>query len=192
MLSEFEKTRLAVRELVLKAELITSDDFYRILRNHHEFLQEGGAGGYWQTFYIENLIFGTYHGSFADAHILKKQAKISFRNLSKVNLEALFMPYADFSCVYAEGKDWKKSDLEGSLMIDSLLNHCNFKEADLQATDFSRSELRYADLSYANLTNADFERCDLTGADLRSAVIDNTTSFKNAILKDTLLPPAFQ
>jgi uncharacterized protein YjbI with pentapeptide repeats len=184
MADNFDETRDSMKNLVQEAKPVLNKEFDELLLEHDMFLQNGGAGGHWATFYIKNLIFGVYKGINTEDIKTGKQAKLCFKNLQEVNLAEIRLPYADCAAVYAIKKDWNGADLEGSLFIDSILNDCNFDQADLYATDFSRSQMRNCSFRGANLVNTDFEDCDLTGADFRGAKIDPSTSFKNAILKD--------
>jgi uncharacterized protein YjbI with pentapeptide repeats len=186
-MTEFEETREGMRQLVLKSKIMESAEFAVILANHQKFLESGGAGGHWQTFYIKNLIFGVYQGAGTNNEkVLNNQAKINFRNLWEIDLQGIRLQYADCVGILAEDKSWAEADLEGTLFIDSILNNCSFQNADLFACDFSRSEMRNCDFRGASLIQADFENCDLTGADFRGAKIDQTTKFKGAILTDAL------
>lgn len=180
-MADFQETRQKVRELVQGADKITPQEFQKKQQAHADFLQSGGAGGYWETFYIEGMIFGVYRGAGAGEG---EQMKVNFRDLSEIDLSNITLPYADLASSKAPNKNWENADLEGSLLIDSILDNCNFEGADLYAADFSRSSMRNANLRGASLIDTDFENCDLTGADLRGASIDETTKFKNAILDD--------
>jgi uncharacterized protein YjbI with pentapeptide repeats len=182
-MSEFEETRQAMRELVLASDKLTQEEFEHTLLQHAKFLETGGAGGHWETFYIKNLIFGSYKGGQSTAGT---QAKVNFRNLEGVDVLGLRLQYADCAGIRCENKSWAEADLEGSLFIDSVLNHCSFQYADLYATDFSRAAMQNCNFKGASLIETDFENCDLTGADFRGATINETTKFKGAILKDAL------
>lgn len=184
MADNFDETRDSMKHLVEEAKPILTKEFDEILLDHDMFLQNGGAGGHWATFYIKNLIFGVYKGVNTDNIKGGKQAKLCFKNMQEVDLMHIRLPYADCAAIYAVKKDWSGADLEGSLFIDSILNNCSFDKADLYATDFSRSEMRNCSFKGTSLVNADFEDCDLTGSDFRGAKIDQSTSFKNAILKN--------
>jgi uncharacterized protein YjbI with pentapeptide repeats len=179
----FEETRKAMKETVLNAENLSQEDFLDMLENHEKFLSSGGAGGRWETFYIDHLTFGVYKDAEGEQG---KQAHLSFRDLSALHLEGISMPYGNCAAILCVGKNWEGSDLEGCLLIDSILNDCNFQNADLYAADFSRSEMRNCDFRGASLIKADFENCDLTGADFRGAQIDDSTSFKNAMMDNVL------
>ena len=187
MADNFEETRQSMKNLVEEAKPILGQEFEEILLDHDIFLQNGGAGGHWATFYIKNLIFGVYKGVNTDNIKGGKQAKLCFKSLQEISLEEIRLPYADCAAVYAIKKNWNNADLEGCLFIDSILNNSSFEQTDLYAADFSRSEMRHCSFKGANLSKTDFEDCDLTGADFRGAMIDATTSFKNAILTDAKL-----
>lgn len=180
----FEETRQAMRQILLEeSKQISQEDFNAILQNHWIYIQSGGAGGYWETFYIDNLIFGSYRNP-THQEIEGEQAKLNFRNLELVDLTAVKLAYADCAAIICTDKKWDNADLEGTLFIDSVLTNCSFQDADLNAADFSRSDLRNCKFGGANLIKTDFENCDLTGADFRGASIDDTTSFKNAVMTD--------
>jgi len=185
-MADFTKTQKAVKNSVREAKLMTKDKFEEILKKHQEFLQAGGAGGYWETFYIKNLIFGTYKQDTNQNEVPDTQAKLSFHNLRDIDLEEIVLPYANCASINADSKNLQGADLEGSLFIDSIFNNSSFDEADLYAADFSRSEMRYCTFRGANLVKTDFENCDLTGADFRGATIDDSTLFKNAIMDNVL------
>ncbi|MCU0444026.1 MAG: pentapeptide repeat-containing protein [Microscillaceae bacterium] len=187
-MANFEETRQTMRELVLKANKISSAEFEEKIELHHQFLNEGGAGGYWETFYIDNLIFGTYMGitTSNDQNLRDKQANLCFYDLNDIDLLGVRLQYANCAGIKAEAKSWNEADLEGSLLIDSVLPNCSFQYADLYAADFSRSDMRNCDFRGASLIETDFENCDLSGCDFRGAQIDHTTKFKNAILRDAI------
>jgi uncharacterized protein YjbI with pentapeptide repeats len=180
-MTTFEETRQAMRDLVAKCKKISQSDFEHILAQHQKFLSSGGAGGKWETFYITNLIFGTYRNGLTSA-VEGKQAKINFYDLAEIELMGVRLQYADCAGIKAENKSWAESDLEGSLLIDSILPNCDFRHSDLFGADFSRSDMRNCDFRGASLIETDFENCDLSNADFRGAQIDQTTKFKGAIL----------
>ncbi len=180
-MSSFEQTRQAMKEMICTAPVLSEEAFGEILVQHHIFLEHGGAGGYWETFYIKNLIFGVYRQSNPNEP-KGEQAKLSFNNLKEINLAGISLSYADCAGVYAPQCHWTEADLEGSLFVDSILNGCSFQKADLYAADFSRSDMRNCDFRGASLLKTDFENCDLSGSDFRGCQIDRRTRFKNAIL----------
>lgn len=184
MTTNFENTRKVMKEMVLQAKTISSDEFRKILVQHEKFMESGGAGGRWETFYIENLIFGAYRGASGSDG---KQAKLGFHNLQEIDLQGISLSYSDCAAIHCIEKSWENADLEGCLFIDSILNQCSFTQADLYAADFSRSELRNCNFQRASLIRTDFEDCDLSGSDFRGAQIDDSTLFKNAIMQDVLM-----
>lgn len=184
-MADFVETRKAMERMVQKdSKEISVKDFEKLLKEHEQFLQNGGGGGHWETLYITNLIFGVYRG--IDNNIEGKQAQLFFKKLTNIDLQNIDLSYANCSAVYAPEKNWNNADLEGSLFIDSYLKDCSFENADLQATDFSRSKMQNCNFRNADLSGTDFENCDMTGADLRGANIDDKTSFKNAIMENVL------
>ncbi len=182
----FEETRQNVHKMVQQAKPITEKAFDEIMMNHLKFLEKGGAGGSWKTFYIDDLIFGSYQHEGEIATEL--QAVLAFHDLSQMRLSGIRLSYSNCATVSCQASDWSHADLEGALFIDSLLNSCSFEYADLTGADFSRSEMKYCSFRGANLRNTDFENCDLTGADFELAHIDETTMFKNAILTNAKMP----
>jgi uncharacterized protein YjbI with pentapeptide repeats len=182
----FEETRQSVYKLVQQAKTITEQDFLDICMNHLKFLEKGGAGGHWHTFYIKDLIFGSYqHDGDANTEL---QGAFAFRDLGEMRLSGIRLAYANCATVLCQACDLSHADLEGALFIDSILNSCSFEYADLTSADFSRSEMKYCSFRGANLHNTDFENCDLTGADLEFAHIDETTKFKGANLTNAKMP----
>ncbi len=182
----FEQTRRNVQEMVQKVPAIDIQKFEERCLHHLKFLETGGAGGHWETFYINDLIFGAYrHTGEANQDY---QANFVFQDLSQMRLSGLRLPYSNCATILCQAADWSHADLEGALFIDAILNSCSFEYADLCAADFSRAELKYCSFRGANLRNTDFENCDLTGADLEFAHIDETTKFKNAILTNAKMP----
>lgn len=185
-MSKLQETIHAMKQQVREnSKSLTQVDFLEIVDLHFLFLQNGGAGGRWETLYVKNLIFGIYQGTDTKDK-LGQQAKLSFKNLSNLNLQKLQLIYADFSAVFAEKQNWSHSDLEGCLFTDAILNESYFANTDLQAADFSRSEMKYCNFRGANLSGTDFENCDLTGSDFRETITDEKTSFLNAITKDII------
>jgi uncharacterized protein YjbI with pentapeptide repeats len=187
-MATFEETRQTMRELALRAKKISESEFEEKMELHHQFLNENGAGGRWETFYIDNLIFGVYTNTNVsnDQVMRDKQANLCFYNLNDIDLLGIRLQYANCAGVKAEAKSWNEADLEGSLFIDSVLPNCSFQYADLYAVDFSRSDMRNCNFRGASLIQTDFENCDLSGCDFRGAQMDNTTKFKGAILNDAL------
>jgi uncharacterized protein YjbI with pentapeptide repeats len=182
----FEKTRQNVHTLVQEAKPIDEKTFEQKCLDHLKFLEKGGAGGHWQTFYIDDLIFGSYrHEGEANQEL---QASFVFQDLSAMRLSGVRLPYANCATISAQATDWSHADLEGTLFIDSLLNSCSFEYADLTNADFSRSEMKFCSFRGANLRDTDFENCDLTGANFEFAYIDETTKFKGANLTDAKMP----
>lgn len=173
------------RQVRENSKSLTQSEFQKMIDLHLLFLQNGGAGGRWETLYVKNLIFGLYQG--VDGKDKNgTQAKLSFKNLEQLSLQNLQMIYADFSGVLAENQNWKNSDLEGCLFTDSILNGSSFVNSDLQAVDFTRSEMKNCDFREADLSGVDFENCDLTGSDFRKIIKNEKTSFLNAITKDII------
>jgi uncharacterized protein YjbI with pentapeptide repeats len=182
----FETTRQNVYKLVQEAKPIDEKIFDEKCLQHLKFLEKGGAGGHWDTFYITDLIFGTYrHEGDAPKDL---QASFVFFNLSDMRLSGMRLPYSNCATIHCQAADWSHADLEGTLFIDSILNSCSFEYADLTSADFSRSEMKYCSFRGANLHNTDFENCDLTGADFEFAHIDETTKFKGANLTNAKMP----
>lgn len=182
----FAQTRQNVHSLVQQSKTITEQEFTDICLNHLKFLEKGGAGGSWQTFYITDLLFGSYQHE-GDANI-ELQGNFAFRDLSDMRLSGIRLSYANCATILCQANDLSHADLEGALFIDSVLNSCSFEYADLTSADFSRSEMKYCSFRGANLHNTDFEDCDLTGADLEFAHIDETTKFKGANLSNAKMP----
>ena len=183
-MDNFESTRQEMKRLVLNSKLISQEGFDKILEDHDTFLLQGGAGGTWDTFYIKNLIFGVYLKPKPNQGT---QAKLCFNNLAEIELKNISIPYADCSAILCENKDWSGADLEGSLFIDSILNHCSFENADLYGADFSRSDMKNCNFQGASLIKTDFENCDLSGANFKGAQIDASTLFKNANLEGAIM-----
>ena len=182
----FEQTRAKVRELVFRAQSIDIKKFEEICLRHMKFLETGGAGGSWKTYYINELIYGAYQHEGSPNTDL--QASFFFYDLSVMPLSGIRLQYSNCATILCQAADWSHADLEGTLFIDSILNSCSFEYADLYAADFSRSEMKYCNFRGANLHKADFEDCDLTGADFENARIDDTTNFKGAILVNAKMP----
>lgn len=182
----FETTRQNVHKLLEQANPIEEQTFEEKCMNHLKFLEKGGAGGHWETFYITDLIFGNYrHEGDVNTDL---QAHFAFRDLSQMPLSGVRLSYSNCATISCQASDWSHADLEGALFIDSLLNSCSFEYADLTGADFSRSEMKYCSFRGANLHNTDFENCDLTGSDLEFAHVDETTKFKGAILTGVKMP----
>lgn len=170
-----------VKQKVRQSPLLAKEEFLQIMAQHDVFLENGGAGGSWQTFFINNLIFGVYQAP-VNKKIPGKQAKLGFYNLQNLDFRGISLPYADCAAILSESQCWDGADLEGSLFVDSLLQGSSFRGADLWGVDFSRSELQNCDFREARLHQADFQDCNLSGSDFRGAVLDAQTQFKDAIL----------
>lgn len=170
-----------VKQKVRQAPPLSQEEFLEIMAQHDLFLEHGGAGGSWQTFFINNLIFGVYQ-SPGNKKIPGKQAKLGFHKLQGLPLRGVSLPYADCAAILSEGQNWEGADLEGSLFIDSILQGSSFRGADLWGVDFSRSDLQNCDFREARLQKVDFQDCNLSGSDFRGAVLDANTQFKDAIL----------
>jgi hypothetical protein len=172
-------------ELRENAKPMTQEEFDKKLEEHYKFMNSGGAGGRWETLVTEGgietgVVFGVYVGPKGTEG---EQLNVSHSNLEQLNLENIFLAYADLVGILCRNQNFKKTDLTGSLFIDSDFTGTSFEGADLSKADFSRSKMINCNFSKANLTNTDMEDVDLTGSDLRSAILDDTR-FRKSILKD--------
>lgn len=141
-------------------------DVTLILERHHEFLASGGAGGHWKVLQIGDLVAGFYDLVEAAGG---QQAIFERMNLTKVSLEQLEFPFANFCSVFGINLKANNANLSHCLFTDSTLVNTDFSNANLQHVDFSRANLRGANFSGANLAGVDFENCDLSGADFSGA-----------------------
>ncbi len=175
-----------------KDHFLLPSNFIEIMANHKKFLESGVEGGRWEILSLtEDLILGIYlkHSKQTKPNTpsdRKDQALLSLHNLEKLELKNINLSYANCAQVYAEKKDWLNSNLEGSLFVDSILNESIFKNANLNRVDFSRSDMINCDFQGATLKHADFENCNLTGANFKGCIIDDGTSFRNAILENAI------
>lgn len=175
-----------------KGNFLLLSDFITTIENHKKFLESGKEGGKWEILSLtEDLILAIYINPLPSNQPKpnanpKDQAILCLYDLEKLELKNINLNYANCAQVYAEKKDWSYSNLEGSLFVDSILNECVFKNTNLNGVDFSRSDMINCDFKGASLKHADFENCNLTGANFKGCIIDDETSFRNAILENAI------
>ena len=161
------------------AEPMIQEEFDKKLDNHYKFINSGGAGYdgvNWQTYSTNDdsrkgLIIGVYTGSKGTQG---EQFKASHSNLQNIELENIFLTYADLVGVLCKNKNLKNIDLTGSLLVDSDFSGSDFEGANLSYADFSRSRMKNCNFKGANLTGTDLENVDLTGSDLIGAILEET------------------
>ena len=158
--------------------ILTRNNIDQMLESHHAFLASGGAGGQWKTLQVGDLVLGFYECNIDSEG---GQAIFERTNLTKVTLQKMEFPFANFCGVFAKETDFSFSNLSYSLLTDATFEGANFEGASLRNVDFSRSDLKNARFVNANLSGADFENCDLSGADFRGARFD-TARFPGASL----------
>jgi uncharacterized protein YjbI with pentapeptide repeats len=177
-----DTTAIKTKQMQKAAELktpLTHLEIKNIVRQHHEFLSTGGAGGRWQTLLLSGMVTGIYIGAESTSG---SQAVFEKLHLSSaLDLQEINLPFANFCGVYCKNQDFSEANLSHCLFTDAYLEHTIFMDANLQHTDFSRANLRQVSFMNADLRGADFENCDLTNADFTGAYLDNAT-FPGAIL----------
>ena len=143
---------------------ISQEVFEIMLKEHHVFMIEDNAGGFWETYQIEDLIVGAYYGEDYKNSNKGEQAMLAFQNLMHLKLSNIKLRYANCIGVQAKNQIWDGADLEGSIFTNAILTGCSFKNVDLSGVDFSRSDMRNCNFEGAILDNTDFEDCNLEGA----------------------------
>lgn len=128
---------------------------------------------------IYACVFSIYHSLYVT--YLKENELVAFTEeeyVSDISSSFIFrmlflmgnvhnQSHIKFDGIMLSGIEFEKHDFSFSSFKDCLLLDCNFKNCDLRGADFS----------YAHLQ----------GADLRTAIIDNSTCFRNAEFKQTLI-----
>lgn len=171
-----------IRQLTGSAEPLSLEDWKTLREEHARFLSSGGGGGSWTPLSVSGLPLCMYQGPKAEKGA---QAVLRLKKLTRFDASGVDLSWADLSSFRAEGIQFKGAKLSHSIAIDSLLDGCNFDEADLSGVDFSGSSLRGASFRGATLTGADFEACDLTGADFRGAKLEGSR-FPGAVLDEVI------
>ncbi len=185
MASDYE-TMIKFRE---RQDPLSQDEFDKILKEHMKFIKSGGAGVnlktrlLWKSWVVKKVVFGQYLGPEGTDG---KQIALSYNNLENIKFDNISLTYADLVGVRCRKNSFKKTNLTGSILIDSNFTGSSFEGANLSKTDFSRSIMVDCSLRNVNLTDADFENVDLTGADLTGAIITPETNFKGTIFKDAV------
>ncbi len=167
-----------MRSLAMSGDPINRTQLMDTLAMHHLFLENGGAGGRWKSLLVKDIVIGIYEGPESDEG---EQANFERLNLTKVDLSALILPFANFCACFAPQVTFAGADLTSSLFTDAALEKTDFRNCKLSRSDFSRADLRQADFRNATLIGVDFENCDLSAADFRGARMEHTR-FPGAIL----------
>lgn len=174
-----------VAQLGATGDPIGDEDWSRLVEEHVNFLETGGAGGHWQTLSVSGLPLCIYQGAEGAEG---EQLVLRLKNVAGKSARESMLEFADLSGTYAPEIDLAGSRLSGSVAIDSIFDRANFEGARLRGVDFSGARLRSVNFRGADLTEADFECCDLTGADFTGATLEGSR-FPGAILDDAI-PPA--
>jgi uncharacterized protein YjbI with pentapeptide repeats len=174
---------LKMQQIAQQKTPLTEQEIKVIIRQHHQFLSTGGAGGKWQTLQMQGMVMGVYAGADSSAGT---QAILEKRHISdEFDLQEIILPFANFCGVYCPNQDFSEADLSHCLFTDALLKNTIFADTKLQHTDFSRANLRNASFMNADLRYTDFEHADLTNADFRGALLDGAV-FPGAKLKGVI------
>ena len=75
----------------------------------------------------------------------------------------------NFSRANLSRAQFQYSNMTGLDVRDSILNDCNFQNADMRGMNFSNSSLINSNFASANLTNCGFSCCDLTSVKFSGA-----------------------
>lgn len=146
-----------------KALPMKPEAFKKLLEDHNEFLQSGGAGGSWKTMSIgegpKGMVIGVYTGA---GGLRGKQATPFQTNLEGLPLVGVQLPYANLIGVMCRNQNLEGANFEGTVATDSDFSGSSFKNANLRKADFSRSILLNCDFTGADLTDADFENAEVT------------------------------
>jgi uncharacterized protein YjbI with pentapeptide repeats len=98
----------------------------------------------------------------------------------------------DFELSNLDGIDLKNSYLFDLNLKSTNLSRAILSDANIGYTSFKQANLSNADLSRAILTSVTFEQANLRGANLSSIVIEESSSFVDAIYDEyTLLSEGF-
>ncbi len=179
--------RYPMMSYLVDKDPLSAEQFAEILKEHALFIETGGGEGHWETFVAgggldTGITFGVYIAGFKGLGARGKQAALSHKRFSGLDLRGVNFSFADLSGVWAEGQDLEGADLSGSLVIDAFFAGANLRRANLRVADFSRCDLTGCDLRGANLYHTDFEQADLTHADLTGANLEGAR-FVNTCLK---------
>lgn len=142
-------------------KLITKQELYIILEQHHTWLQ-GRVGG--RKANLEGAIL--------------READLRNVCLSKANLRGADLSKADLTNAELKGADLTGAGLVETNLTAADLTRAKLDKADLSYADLTRADLSFAKLRAANLyesklRNTRFSRADLTMAKLEYADLDD-------------------
>ncbi|MHA1301654.1 MAG: hypothetical protein ACTSO9_19715, partial [Candidatus Helarchaeota archaeon] len=97
------------------SEPMNQEEFDNLLNEHQKFINSGGAGGKWETFVTGNdletgVIIGVYIGAEGSEG---EQLMLNHKNLEKLNLENISLPYANLVGILWRNQNLKNIDLTG-------------------------------------------------------------------------------
>ena len=128
------------------------------------------------------------------AALMRGEQDLVQRDLRGANLAGASLESRDLRGAYLQKADFSSANLSGARFSGAHLAHASFELATLHRADLSSTAISFARFNGANLTEANFARShfsksDLSNADLRGAnfaksVINEGTSFKDAVSND--------
>lgn len=128
--------------------------------------------------------------SMSEALLMEVQLKNSNFEaaiMENVTFSQVQLTNASFKAADLKGSDLSGADVRGSNFEFANLFHCILNYLDLSGINFYSAHLEKAEIKGAILHNTNFELADLTGANLASCEIDSNTSFRNAVLEETVV-----
>jgi uncharacterized protein YjbI with pentapeptide repeats len=154
----------------LYENLVSSDRFQAIFKNHRQWLATRGKQGR-----RADLTRCHLQGAYLEEVDLR-EIKLSCANLvnaclSDANLEDADLENANLEAACLASASLKRANLRGA-----SLRGANLKEADLQDADLSGADLHYADLGGAELKNAKFTNCQFFKTNLKHTLLDRKLS----------------
>ncbi len=169
-----------VESLTQAGDPIEADALDAMLRNHVDFLENGGTGGQWQLLSVSGLPMCIYTGAEAASG---EQFVARLKRFDELSFANALLESADLSGTSMAKVDFSGACLSNSVAVDAIYDEANFEGAKLSNVDFSGARLRGANFRNADLSGADFECADLTGADFTGATLDGSR-FPGATLAD--------
>lgn len=125
-------------------------------------------------------------------------AKLYRAYLGEANLSGADLRKADLRNANLGGAIFHKTNLNGANLSGANLSGANLREADFSDANLSEANLREADFSGANLSEANLKEADLRGANLSGANLSNADlsraknfsreHYKQAKLRNTIVP----
>jgi len=159
-----------IRQMAEGSPPISQQEALKLVEDHIDFLNSGGARGKFERLHISGLPMNIYTGAKGSRG---SQFEIRMKRLQRgIKLEDTNLSFADFSGALCEAISFKNSTFDFSIMTDAFFADANFEGASFAQVDFTGSDLTNANFRNADLRGADFEIANCEGADFTGAKLD--------------------